>query len=473
VQATIATVNRVLVVLGLGLVGLACGGSSRSAAPGGAATEADPRGAHEAAIAAQVQPMIDGEIASGIVIGIYDAGKLEIYGFGSGPGGKRPDGRTLFELGSVTKVYTSLLLADAVQRREVELDTPVAALLPPGVTAPTAGKDAITLRHLALHSSGLPRLPPSLEPRAQSTNPYAGYGENELYADLVRTRLDAPPGTRIAYSNYGVGLLGHVLGAKLGVGYREAVKTRILTPLGLSDTFFTVPPQAAARKAQGTSSELVRVPAWHWDALSGAGALISTARDQLVLVEAELEAAAGGRATLRRAMALTQESQLEDSGANAGLGWQIDGEGRYWHNGTTGGHHAFVGFDPKTRRGIVLLASTAAGMLDQITSRIYKILAGEQVKPIVMPTAEQLASYAGTYQFGDQPLTMVVEGRRIYVEGPGEPKIRMLPIGEREFWIEPLQAIVVFEPEDGGGGGKAKRAVFVIGERQLTLPRVD
>jgi serine-type D-Ala-D-Ala carboxypeptidase/endopeptidase len=460
-----------MLALGLGLITVACGGSSRKPVTGAATPETDPRGSHEAAIAAQVQPMIDGEIASGIVVGIYDAGRLEIYGFGSGPGGKPPDGRTLFELGSVTKVYTSLLLADAVQRREVELDTPVATLLPPGVTAPTAGKDAITLRHLAMHSSGLPRLPPSLEPRAQSTNPYAGYGENELYTDLVRTRLDAPPGTRIHYSNYGAGLLGHVLGAKLGVGYREAIQTRILSPLGLVDTFFTVPPAAAARKVQGTNSELVRVPAWHWDALSGAGALISTARDQLALIEAELEAAAGGRATLRRAMALTQESQLEGSGSNVALGWQIDGDGRYWHNGTTGGHHAFVGFDPKTRRGVVLLASTAAGMLDQLAPRIYKIMAGEQVKPVVIPTAEQLASYAGTYQFGDQPLEMIAQGRRIYVEGPGEPKIRMLPIGEREFWIEPLQAIVVFERD--GDTGKAKRAVFVIGERQLTLPRVD
>src|SRR5258706_9875041 len=93
---------------------------------------------HRDAVAALIQPMIDAEIASGIVVGLYDAGKTEIYGFGKGPEGKPPTGTTLFEIGSITKVYTSLLLADAIQRREVALDTPVAGLLPPGVTVPTA-----------------------------------------------------------------------------------------------------------------------------------------------------------------------------------------------------------------------------------------------------------------------------------------------------------------------------------------------
>ena len=110
--------------------------------------------------------MIDAELASGIVVGLYDAGKREVYGFGKGPGRQAPDRHTLFEIGSITKVYTSLLFADAVQRREVALDTPVAELLPPGVTVPTPDKHAITLGQLALHTSGLPRLPPSIAAHA-------------------------------------------------------------------------------------------------------------------------------------------------------------------------------------------------------------------------------------------------------------------------------------------------------------------
>src|SRR5262249_11787460 len=161
--------------------------------------------------------LIDAELATGIVVGIIDNGKREIYGFGKGPDGHAPTGKTLFELGAVTKVYTGLLLADSVQRREVNLDTPVAELLPTGVTAPTRDTLRITLRHLIVHSSGLPPLPPSL--RIDMTNPFGSYTENQLFSDLVRTQLMFAPGERIQYSDYGVGLLANALGRKIGSGY--------------------------------------------------------------------------------------------------------------------------------------------------------------------------------------------------------------------------------------------------------------
>lgn len=439
----------------------------RPAAPA-KAPDTDPQGPNRAAVAAQVQPLVDAEILRGVVVGLYDAGKREIYGFGAGPGGARPDGRTLFEIGSVTKVYTALLLADAVQRREVELDLPVADLLPPGVTAPTQDGKTITLRHLVMHSSGLPRLPPLLLQQASSTDPYAAYDENALYADLVQTQLEAAPGERISYSNYGVGLLGFVLGKKLGAGYRTAIETRIIEPLGLADTFFTVPASAAARRAEGTNDDLAPVPPWTWDALAGAGALVSSVRDQLALIDAELDAAAGGKRALRRAMAFTQEAQLSGDTPNAGLGWQIDREGRHWHNGGTGGFHAFVGFDVKHRRGVVVLASTSTSLVDRLAARLYKILAGEAVAAPVVPTGEQLAAYAGTYELQGTKLQVIAQGKRLYVEGPGEPRIRMLPISDHEFWIEPLQSVVAFERE----GDAITRAIFVIGEHQMSAQRV-
>jgi serine-type D-Ala-D-Ala carboxypeptidase/endopeptidase len=456
--------RHVLAILALG----ACGGSG-PARPVTAAkpVDGDPKGSHEAAVAALVQPLLDAEIAASLVVGLYDAGKLEIYGFGAGPGGKAPTGRTLYDIGSVTKVYTSLLLADAVQRREVELETPVADLLPPGVTVPTRDKQVITLRHLALHSSGLPRLPPAVEANVASPDPYGGYGENQLYADLVRTQLVSTPGTQIAYSNYGVGLLGFALGRKLGTGYTKAITSRILEPLGLADTMFTLSAADASRYAEGTNDELVKVKPWTFDALAGAGALVSTVRDQLKLIDVELDAAAGGKQVLRRAMALTQEPQLERAASNAGLGWQIDAEGRYWHNGGTAGHHAFVGFDTKTRRGVVLLSGTSTSLIDAVAVKLYKVLAGEQLPPRKAPTAEQLVPFAGTYDFAGQQLKIIAQGKRLYVEGPGEPRIRMIPISETQFWIEPLQAIVAFERE----GDKVARAVFMVGEQRIAATR--
>lgn len=447
----------------------ACGGgSAHPVAPVTKSVGLDPDGPHKATVAAQLQPMVDAELTSGVVVGLYDAGKLEIYGFGKGPGGKPPTGSTLFELGAVTQVYTSLLFADAVQRKEVELDTPVAELLPPGVTAPTAGKAPITLRHLAVHSSGLPPVPQAIDRAPGSPDPFAHYGEDQLYRDLIGTPLEATPGTRILRSDFGVGLLGFTLGKKLG-GFPTAMEKRVLEPLGLTSTFFTVPASAADRRATGTNDDLASVPPWTYDALLGAGGLVSSAHDQLALLQAEIEAAAGSTRALRAPMRLTQEAQLETDGPNEGLGWNIDNVGRYWQSGVTGGFRSFIGFDPKNRRGVVILASSSISLIDSVAKRMYAILGNEAVAPPKFPTAEQLATFAGSYQFQDFKLAMKVKANRIYVEGPGVPPIRMLPISDHEFWIESLQSVAVFQKE----GGKVTKAIFIVGDKQMTAPRIS
>jgi serine-type D-Ala-D-Ala carboxypeptidase/endopeptidase len=418
---------------------------------------------HRAAVTAEVQPLIDNELSTAVVIGLYDGGKTEVYGFGP----SHPDDRTLFELGSVTKVYTALLLADSVQRREVTLDEPVSDLLPTGVSVPTKDGAAITLKHLALHSSGLPRLPPSII--QASADPYAHYDTKELYDDLAGAQLESAPGTQIVYSNWGVGLLGFALGRKLVVGYEHILADRVLRPLGLHDTYFSVPPAAAAHRIPGTNDDLARVPYWTFDALAGAGALISDAHDQLALIGDELDAAAGSKGTLRAAMRLTQEPQLENTTVNEGIGWQIDAKGRYWHNGGTGGFHAFVGFDTKTRRGLVILSATSLTTLDRLVDPLYDILDGKPVAAPAYPTAADLATLSGAYNFQGMKIDIHAEGKRLYVEGPGEPRIRMIPLSPHDFWVEQLQSVATFELRDN----KVLRIVFQIGDHQLTATRAD
>ena len=426
-------------------------------------------GRHHEQVEAQVKPFLDAELVSGLVVALYDAGRIEVHGFGSGPNHAPPDGTTLFEIGPVTKVYTALLLADAVQRRELEIDTPVAELLPPGVTVPIRDKVVITLKHLALHSSGLPPLPPSFAARAGAANPYATYTEDALYNDLIRSELQTTPGTQITYSNFGAGLLGFALGRNLGGGYAKVLTDRVLRPLELKETFITVPPALAPRRAAGTTDDLAPAAPWTFDALAGAAALVSTARDQLHLIEVELDAAAGGALPLRRAMKLTQEPQLDRTGDNEGLGWMIDSSGRYWHNGGTGGCHSFVGFDPKTKRGVVLLASTATAMVDRLSEPMYKILEGAPPAPIKLPTAAELAPFAGSYELGGNKLRVVAEGKRLYLDAADEPRRRLSPISDHEFWIEPLQSIAVFEKD----GDKVARVVFGIAGRMVAAQRVQ
>jgi CubicO group peptidase (beta-lactamase class C family) len=425
---------------------------------------------HKAKVAALVQPLIDAEYASGMVIGIYDAGRTEVYGFGKGPGNVPPDESTLFEIGSVTKVFTSLLLADAVDRQEVRLETNLADLLPPGVTVPTRDTHTVTLGMLATHTSGLPRMPPSLAGREDSPDPYAKYGEEALYEDLIRTPLEGTPGDKVLYSNFGAGVLGFVLGRKLGLGYAVALEGRVLEPLGLGSTYLSVPEGARFRRATGTNSDLVPVPYWYFDALAGAGALVSDAHDMLALIDEELDAAAGSHAPLRQAMHFTQQPQLDHpQGDNEGLGWQIDTAGRFWHNGQTGGFHSYVGFDTKTRRGVVILASTGVAIFDRIADQLYQMLAGENVQPPVVPTPAQLAPYAGTYSLQGEKLEISLKGKRMYITGRGTPPFRMIPLDEHEMWIEQLQAIVRFQRS----GLRVSRAVFFVGDQQMAANRID
>jgi len=336
---------------------------------------------------------------------------------------------------------------------------------------PSKDKVPITLKQLALHASGMPRLPPSLEAEVNAA-PYAGYTEDALYKDLIRTELQDPPGSRIVYSNYGAGLLGFALGKKLGGGYAAVLRDRILGPLGLASTTFGFPPGSEAVRAQGTDEDLKAVPPWTFtDTLGGAGALVSNARDQLALIDAELDAAAGGKAPLRGPMRLTQEEQLESAGPNTGLGWQIDSAGRYWHNGGTGGFHAFISFDPKNKRGVVVLASTSTMLVDRLADNLYSVLDGAGAKkPPVFPTAQDLMPLVGTYDFQGQKLEVAVDGKRLYIAGPGEPKQRLMPLSSHEFLLEKFQAPVAFQKADDG---KVTGLVFVIGSQTFAASRVN
>ncbi len=279
------------------------------------------------------------------------------------------------------------------------------------------------------------------------------------------------PGTRIVYSNYGAGLLGFALGKKLKVGYSAILKERILAPLGLADTTFGFPAGSEARRAQGTNDDLKPVNPWTFeDALAGAGALVSDVHDQLALIDAEMDAAAGGKAPLRGPMRFTQEEQLEGEGANTGLGWSLDSAGHYWHNGGTGGFHAFVSFDTKTKRGVVELASTSTVLVDSLAARIYGVLDGDVKTPQAFPAPDALVPFAGTYDFQGNHLKVTVDGKRLYIEGPGEPRQRLLPLSDHEFFLEEIQAPVVFTKAEQD---RPAAAVFVVGGKTFIAQKLN
>jgi CubicO group peptidase (beta-lactamase class C family) len=244
---------------------------------------------------------------AGMVVGILQGGESWVAGCGSLEA-------AIFEIGSVTKVFTTLLLAEMVGRGEVGLDDPAQKYLPAGVRMPKWGREDITLFHLATHTSSLPRLPGNLLLDAlrerflasqasslppgnlwktikQQANPYANYEVSDLYAFLSGCKLKRPIGSHVEYSNLGMGLLGHILGLVAGQSYEALVSVRILQPLGMNDTAITLSPEQAERLAPG-HNVLGQVTAnWDMPTLAGAGALRSTAGDMLRFVSVNMTAA--------------------------------------------------------------------------------------------------------------------------------------------------------------------------------------
>ncbi|HSA96840.1 MAG TPA: serine hydrolase domain-containing protein [Acidobacteriota bacterium] len=305
--------------------------------------------------------------AVGIVAGTVDAtGERFVAAGATAPGAMNPpDADTVFEIGSITKVFTSLVLADMVERGEVRLDDPVAKFLPPTVRMPRRDGGEITLLDLANHVSGLPRLPDNLNP-ADLGNPYADYGPDRLYEFLSRYTLPRPIGERYEYSNLGVGLLGQALALKAGLSYEALIRRRVLEPLGMTDTAITLTGSMKERLAVGTNPMLHPAKYWDLNVLAGAGALRSTARDMLKF----LAAAMGLRETpLRRAFDLMAEKSrpTRTPDLEVALGWHIwkkYGTEIVWHNGGTGGFRSFAGFVPAKRTGVVVLCDTSFGVDD-------------------------------------------------------------------------------------------------------------
>jgi D-alanyl-D-alanine-carboxypeptidase/D-alanyl-D-alanine-endopeptidase len=251
----------------------------------------------------------------------------------------------VFELGSITKAVTGLLLADAVVRGEVELDTALADCLP-------GARPGITLGDLAAHTAGLPRLPLALVRRTGVTNrtdPYAGTTVDELVADLARVRLRR---RRMRYSNFGAALLGQALAAGAGAPFEQLVEERVLRPLGIGELWARDAPAVA----QPHDRRGRPVPPWTFAAYAPAGCLRGTGRGALALSSACLQPPAA----LADAVALALTPRARRGPMECGLGWMRSpvarGTRMWWHNGGTHGSRSFTGFVPET--GVAVAAVT-------------------------------------------------------------------------------------------------------------------
>jgi CubicO group peptidase (beta-lactamase class C family) len=315
-------------------------------------------------------PLSEGT-GAGIAIGVVQGGVRRLFTFGAA----KPD--SIFEIGSISKTFTGLLLARMAAEGKVKFDDPVRGLLPDGAVPKPEGAE-ITLLDLAIQHSGLPRMPDNFHP-ADPQNPYADYRPADLYGFLASHGVAKPAAPQFLYSNLGVGLLGQALANRAGKNYAALLQQEIAGPLGLKDTVLSLSQEQQARFIQGHDAEHRPAHAWDLDALAGAGAIRSTAGDMLTYLEAQLHPEKFP--ALAEAIAQTHELRADAGpGMHIGLAWlNVDKGGYYWHNGGTGGFSSYAFFDPKNDCAGIVLFNTTVGdsFADLLGTHVRQRLVGE------------------------------------------------------------------------------------------------
>ena len=327
-----------------------------------------------------------GELApstgTGVSIAVVDHGVRRFFNYGVA------EQDSIYEIGSITKTFTGLILSQMVAQGKVKFEDPVRELLPTGTVQKPAGAE-ITLLDLATQHSGLPRMPDNFTP-ADESNPYADYHAANMYAFLAKHGVAQSEKPAFLYSNYGFGLLGQALSVRTGETYPQLLKDEVLDPLGMHDTTIVLSPQQQARFLPGHTEDHRPAHAWDLDAFAGAGAIRSTASDMLIYLEANLHPEAVNPAIASAAAktisgALAQDHQLRAHSfgdQQVALAWLYDpATGNFWHNGATGGYSAYAFFNPKGDYAAIVLVNTSIGprgsFADRVGEHLNERLAGK------------------------------------------------------------------------------------------------
>ena len=409
----------------------------------------------QSAIDPLAKQLLADKLTVGFVVGIYKDGKKQVIGYGETEQGKgiAPDANTIYEIGSISKVFTGVLLADMVERGRVQLDDPMQTYLSEPTKTELKNPTHITFENLATHTSGLPRLPDNLK-MTDPMNPYADYTFGLMFAFLKEYPFPRSPG-EYEYSNFGMGLLGVLLASREKESYEELLVERIAKPCGMDDTRVNLSDKQRQRLAPPYDAALQAAKNWDIPTLAGAGGIHSTANDMLKFIEANL---ATDDKLLTKACQLSQKKRHDIPGGQAiGLAWHIARDGiTRWQNGGTGGYSAWVGVIPSRNLGVVVLSNTAGKQIDGLGENIIRIAFGGKIEPPKAPTIvkvpkEVLKSYEGSYAIAPQfVLTVTVEGDKLMVQATGQPKFEVYPEFQTKFFYKVVDAQLYFVPEKNG-----------------------
>ena len=394
----------------------------------------------------------------GIVVGIVDSSGTRIVGYGPSHAGGTDvvNGSTIFEIGSISKVFTSILLAHMVRQGEVSLRDPVSRYLPPEVHLPTRSGREISLLDLATHRSGLPRMPHDMVLTEEGGA--IPFRLDQMYEFLSTTTLAYDIGERYYYSNLAFGLLGQVLANRAGTDFESLLLERVCRPLGLSDTRVTLNAEQQQRLAGTHNWNHGETPPLEWEAMMAAGGVRSTATDLLRFLAANMDLSTDLWIPLQ--MSHLNRRDTSSSSMQIGLGWHLvsrHGRELIWHSGATYGNMAFLAFDKEARRGVVVL-SNARGIIDDIgihlldsQTKLADFKELEPLPPAVEVPFEKLERYAGEYELGPNSILNIrAEDGKLYASLNEGLRTDLLAASETELFSTMSPAIFEFDVDSDG-----------------------
>jgi serine-type D-Ala-D-Ala carboxypeptidase/endopeptidase len=405
----------------------------------------------------------------GVVVGVISTKRTNVVAYGVPERGRDGtlSGDSIFEIGSITKVFTTTLLQQMADNGEVKLEDPISKYLPSSIKTPSWHDQEITLLDLATHTSGLPSLPENFAPK-DGDDPWADYTVEQMYDFLSHYKLRRRPGAKFEYSNFGMGLLGHILALRAGTNYEALVVSQICEPLGMNSTRITLTPEMKSRLAIGHSVVGPPVKNWGSLALQGDGAFYSSVNDMLKFLAANM---GRGNSPLVATMAKTHVRRNKAAlGLKVGLGWlefSFFGLDYTWHNGGTGGYRSFIGFDPKLEHGAVVLANEAND-IDDLGRCLFEHDIYDSLDKFKAPRQRAAVSidrriserYVGQYQFNAKHfMTITREGDRLLAKDsdPKEGPYEILPESATNFFLTAADAQISFVTNETG---TATQAIF-------------
>lgn len=303
--------------------------------------------------------------STGLVLGIYDNGKETVYAYGETARGSgiEPNDSTLFQIGSITKVFTGILLANSIHHQMVDSLSVLSKFLPDSIPKLAFKGKEIRLLDLAMHTSALPREPSNLGSTiTDERNPFANYQEGDLMSYLKDAKLTYAVGEKYNYSNTGMGLLGYVLAKQRNTTYEELLTTEICDKLEMNDTR-TVLSENQKKRTVKSYYQGKETPDFSFnEPFVGAGGIYSSVRDMFKFIEANLHPE---RTTIEKDLLLAQQPREVNKYLSMGLAWDISTVSSHdetttviGHSGNTMGASSFIILAKEKNIGVVVFSNS-------------------------------------------------------------------------------------------------------------------